>query len=51
MLAPILVTVIGDAAILTMRWKEKINGFVLIFLVLSVVMWVIGKIVALITHN
>ena len=45
---PIVIAVIGDAVILAMRWKEKVNGFVLIFLVASVVMWIAGKITSFI---
>lgn len=45
---PILIAVIGDAVILAMRWKEKVNGFVLIFLVVSVVLWIAGKIVSVV---
>ena len=42
MLPPIIIAVIGDAAILALRWKEQINTFVLIFIVASVVMWFAG---------
>lgn len=43
---PIAIAVIGDTIILAMRWKEKVNGFVLIFLIAATVMWAAGKIVA-----
>ena len=43
---PISIAVIGDTIILAMRWKEKVNGFVLIFLIAATVMWAAGKIVA-----
>jgi hypothetical protein len=29
-----------------MRWKEKVNGFVLIFLIAASVMWIAGRIAA-----
>lgn len=35
---------IGDAVLIAMRWKEKVNSFVLIFIVLSVILWTIGRI-------
>ena len=41
---PIIIAVIGDAVVLYMRWSEEINYFVLIFIVLSALMFVIGKI-------
>lgn len=40
----IVFAAIGDALLIAMRWKEKVNSFVLIFIVLSVVLWTIGKI-------
>lgn len=43
---PIAIAVIGDTIILAMRWKEKINGFVLIFLIAASVVWIAGKIAA-----
>ena len=36
---PFLVMVIGDAAVLWMRWSEEINSFVLIFAILSAVLF------------
>ncbi len=44
-LVPIIVAVAGDVLILAMRWHEKVNSFVLIFLIASVIMWVAGVIV------
>lgn len=35
----------GDIAVLSMRWKEYVNSFVLIFLVLSVGLWIAGMVV------
>ena len=46
MLFPLVITIIGDVIILTMRWKEKANSFVLIFLTLSSILWVVGRIVS-----
>ena len=43
---PIAIALIGDTIIVVMRWKEKVNGFVLIFLIAATVMWAAGKIVA-----
>lgn len=48
MILPIAIAVIGDVIILAMRWKEQVNSFVLIFLIASVVLWGVGKIIALI---
>lgn len=48
MLPPIIIAVIGDAAILALRWKEQVNTFVLIFIVASVVMWFAGFIKSII---
>ena len=43
---PIAIAVIGDTIIVAMRWKEKVNGFVLIFLIAASVMWIAGRIAA-----
>lgn len=40
----ILFAIVGDIVILAMRWKETINWFVLIFLILSVLLWIAGMI-------
>lgn len=42
---PIIVATIFDAVIIAMNWKEKVNGFVLIFIIASVVLFAIGKII------
>lgn len=42
MLLPIIIAVIGDAVILSLRWKEQVNTFVLIFIIASTVMWLAG---------
>lgn len=50
LLIPIVIALIGDICILALRWKEEINYFVLIFLISSVVLWIAGKIIALIHY-
>lgn len=39
-----LFALIGDAAVLALRWQEEINSFVLIFISLTTVLWVVGTI-------
>lgn len=41
--APFIVMAAGDAVVLWMRWNEEINYFVLIFAVLSAVVFLAGK--------
>lgn len=41
----LIVALVGDALVLGLRWKEHINSFVLIFVILAAVMWIVGKIV------
>lgn len=48
MVLPIAIAIIGDTIILAMRWKEKANSFVLIFLVLSSILWIAGKIISIV---
>lgn len=36
---------IGDAAVLALRWQEEINFFVLIFISVTAMLWVIGTLV------
>lgn len=43
-LIPFIIAVIGDAVIIALRWNEKINVFVLIFIICTVFAFVIGKI-------
>ena len=43
---PVAIAVIGDTIIVAMRWKEKVNSFVLIFLIAASVMWIAGRIAA-----
>lgn len=44
--APIVIAAIGDAVIIAMRWKEKVNTFVLIFIVIAVIMYCVGKVLS-----
>ena len=44
---PIIIAVILDAALIVLRWKEEINFFVLIFISLSLIMFVIGYVVSI----
>ena len=39
-----LFALIGDAAVITMRWQEEINFFVLIFISLTTLLWIAGTI-------
>lgn len=43
---PIIVAVALDAALIILRWNEEINWFVLIFIFLSLVMFIVGFIVS-----
>lgn len=42
MLIPVIVMTILDTILIVLRWKEEINWFVLIFMVLSIVMFIVG---------
>lgn len=44
---PIIVSVVLDAILIIMRWNEEINWFVLIFISLSLIMFIIGYIVSM----
>ena len=46
---PMLIAAVGDAAILAMRWREKVNSFVLIFILLAALLFVLGKILFAVT--
>lgn len=39
-----LFALLGDAAVLALRWTEEINSFVLIFISLTTVLWLVGTI-------
>lgn len=41
---PIIIAVILDSTLIILRWNEEINYFVLIFIILSIVLFVIGYI-------
>lgn len=40
---PFFTAIIGDLAVLILRWEEEINTFVLIFLCVTVAMWIVGR--------
>ncbi len=44
---PIVIAAAGDIPVIAMRWKEEKNLFVLIFLSASVLMWIIGRVTAI----
>lgn len=45
-IAPIVIAAVGDAVVVAMRWKEKVNTFVLIFIVAAVLMYGVGKVLS-----
>ena len=40
-----IIAAVADAVILAMRWREKVNAFVLIFIILSAVVFAVGRVV------
>lgn len=44
---PILAAAIGDSVTLILRWREEVNTFVLIFLIVACVLWCIGKVLSM----
>jgi hypothetical protein len=42
---PFAIMAIGDTVILLMGWTAEVNTFVLIFAVLSVIVFILGKII------
>ena len=42
--APFCAAVVGDAAVLMLRWNEEINFFVLIFICVTAMLFIAGKI-------
>lgn len=44
-LIPVLIVAVGDTIVLAMRWKENVNSFVLIFGSLSVLVYLVGKLI------
>lgn len=43
---PMLVAAVLDGILLAMRWREQVNTFVLIFLVVAAVLWCVGKVIS-----
>lgn len=43
-LVPFLIALVGDAAVIVLRWEEEINFFVLIFLCVATALWIVGKV-------
>lgn len=41
---PFITALVGDAAVLALRWNEEINSFVLIFICVTAVLYVIGRV-------
>ena len=41
---PFIIAVVADALVLFIRWQEEINFFVLIFILLTIVAFIVGKI-------
>jgi len=48
---PFVTMLVLDAVLIVMRWKEKVNTFVLIFASLSTVLFVVGKILFAVLKN
>lgn len=46
---PMLLAAVLDSVILALRWKESVNTFVLIFLILSAVLFALGKVLFAVT--
>ena len=42
-LVPFLIMLLGDILILALRWKESVNSFVLVFVSISTLMFIIGR--------
>ena len=49
-LIPMLTAAILDAILLAMRWREQVNSFVLIFIIVATVLFAVGKILISIRH-
>ena len=41
---PFIIAVVADALVLLIRWQEEINFFILIFILLTIVAFIVGKI-------
>lgn len=46
-LLPFLIALLGDCAVLVMRWQEEVNTFVLIFICVTTVLWFAGNILCI----
>ena len=44
-LFPFFIMALGDIMVLALRWKEKVNWFVLVFAFLTVIVFVLGRII------
>ena len=42
---PFFIMALGDIMVLALRWKEKVNSFVLVFASLTVIVFVLGRII------
>jgi len=51
MFVPFVFMILFDAALILMRWEESINWFVLIFAILTAVLFVIGQILKLLSKD
>ncbi len=50
-LPPFLIALLGDLAVLLLRWKEEINVFVLIFLCVMTALWCVGNVMRIKRKN
>lgn len=46
-LVPFIVALLGDFAVLVLRWQEQVNTFVLIFICLTTVLWFAGNVLCI----
>ena len=50
-LIPFILMVAGDFLVLSLRWKETVNGFVLVFAVISTLMFIAGRVLLFLRHS
>ena len=50
-LIPFILMVTGDFLVLSLRWKETVNGFVLVFAVISTLMFIAGRVLLFFRHS
>ena len=50
-LIPFILMVTGDFLVLSLRWKETVNGFVLVFAVISTLMFIAGRVLLFLRHS